>query len=92
MTELRGKNLPPACREELERAASTFEARAKVVSDHLAGIDSDQRKDQQRVMRTYSASLDKMAKVWAEPFRDLTQACYSPEDLESINASPSPSP
>ena len=43
-------------------------------------------------MRTYVPNLRKMSKVWTEPFQALTQACYSPKDLASINASPSPSP
>lgn len=92
MTELSTRDLPDSCREELEQAARTFAARAKVISGLLAGIDSEQRKDQDRAMRTYTGSLEKMVKSWSEPFQALTQVCYSPEDLESINATPSPSP
>lgn len=92
LTERGAQDLPQSCRTELERAATTFVARAKVVSGLLAGIDSEQRKDQDRAMRTYTGSLEKMAKKWAKPFQDLTQACYSPEELASINASPSASP
>jgi hypothetical protein len=92
MRRLSARDFPQACRDELEKAAGTFSARAETVFDLLAGIDSEKRADQNRAMQQYTTSLQKMARSWSEPFQALTQACYSPEDLESINASPSPSP
>ncbi len=92
MDDLATHDLPGRCRKELTRASGTFTARAEVVSGMLAGIDSDQRAAQERVMRTYDARLQKMGKAWSEPFVDLTQACYSPDDLASIEASASASP
>jgi hypothetical protein len=92
LTDLSARDFTPSCKEELRRAAATFAARAKAVERLLQGIDSDQRAQQERSMRTYVPSLQKMARKWAEPFQALTQACYSPKDLESINASPSATP
>ena len=42
-------------------------------------------------MRTYGNTLTAISKGSAKPFQDATQACYSPKDLESINAKPTPS-
>jgi hypothetical protein len=86
------RNFPEDCAIQIKRAAQTFTAFAGRVDTLLGGIDSDQRAAQVNAARSYQATVDGITKGYNEPFRNLTQVCYSPEDLASINASPTPSP
>ena len=58
----------------------------------LAGIDSKRRAAQVKALRIYGPTLGEISKSFAEPFRPVTQVCYSPKDLASIQASPRSSP
>ena len=65
---------------------------ATIVGGLLRGIDSKRRVAQVRALRIYGTTLGEISKSFAEPFQAVTQVCYSPKDLASINASPKPSP
>jgi hypothetical protein len=86
------RNFPEDCAIQIKRAAQTFTAFAGRVDALLGGIDSDQRAAQVKAARSYQATVDGITEGYNEPFRNLTQVCYSPEDLASINASPTPRP
>ena len=88
---LAAKDLPEDCVTELESAAQTFRGFAGKVEDLLRGIDSDKVAAQVKVAKRYSPTLTRVQGGFAKPFQDMTQVCYSPKDLASINASPSPS-
>jgi uncharacterized protein YukE len=80
------------CVSSLEAAEAAFTGFAGEVDGLLAGIDSRRRAMQVRALRIYGATLEEISKSFAEPFRSVTQVCYSPKDLASINATPRPSP
>ena len=92
MERLAGKDFPEKCVEQLTSAAATFEGMRGKVGALLTGIDSDERASQVRAMKTYNADLLAVGRGFSPTFRSLTRVCYSPDDLASINASPSPSP
>ena len=92
MKELATHDLPASCVASLRRAGDTFAGFAAQVAALSKGIDSDKRAAQAKAVHTYAATLDKIAAGYTKPFQDLTQVCYSPKDLASINASPSASP
>lgn len=86
------QDLPQACTEALgagQRRFTGFEQRVAMLLD---GIDNEQRRAQVRAMRTYDTTLRGIGEGFAPVFRSLTQVCYSPADLASINADPSGSP
>ncbi len=90
LNTLAARDFPPDCVRSLGEAADTlagFGGRVEVV---LAGIDSDRRPAQARAMRTYSSTLARMGEGYVKPFQALTRVCYSPQDLESIDAQPTP--
>ena len=89
-TSLASGTFPAACVAELEKGAQTFAGFASQVDALLAGIDSSDRRAQVKATRAYQGSLDGIAEGYTKPFQDITQVCYSPEDLASINASPKP--
>ena len=80
------------CVTSLEAAGAAFTGFADEVDALLAGIDSKRRTTQVRALKVYGATLGEISKSFAEPFQGVTQVCYSPKDLASITASPSPSP
>lgn len=43
-------------------------------------------------MQAYVSNPDGISRAHAEPFQSLTQVCYAPQDLASINSSPTPGP
>ncbi len=88
---LTSQDFPARCIVELERGGQTFLGFAARVQALLDGIDSDKRPAQVRAMRAYGNTLTAVSTGSAKPFQDATRACYSPEDLESINAKPTPS-
>ena len=88
---LTSQDFPDRCIVELERGGQTFLGFAGRVQALLDGIDSDKRPAQVQAMRAYGNTLAAISKGSAKPFQDATAACYSPEDLESINAKPTPS-
>lgn len=92
MKALTSQDLPAACKSSLGSAADTFEGFARQVAGLLGGIDSDKRAAQAKSMRTYDKTLRQIAAGYTKPFQDMTQVCYSPSDLESINATPKSSP
>jgi hypothetical protein len=91
-TTLAANDLPEDCVTELEGAAETFGGFAGRVDGLLAGFDSDERSAQAKAAKRYGKTVQSIIDGFAKPFQDMTQVCYSPQDLESINASPSPSP
>ncbi|SDR95843.1 hypothetical protein SAMN04488570_0814 [Nocardioides scoriae] len=86
------QDLPPACTEALGAGQRRFTGFEQRVARLLDGIDNEQRRAQVRAMRTYDATLRGIGEGFAPVFRSLTQVCYSPSDLASINADPSSSP
>lgn len=86
------RDFPEDCVTSLAAAEAAFKGFATEVDGLLAGIDSKRRAAQVRALRIYGATLGEISKSFAEPFQGVTQACYSPKDLASINASPKPSP
>ena len=80
------------CVTSLGAAEAAFTGFATEVEGLLAGIDSPRRAAQVRALRIYDTTLGEISKSFAEPFQAVTQVCYSPEDLASINASPRSSP
>jgi hypothetical protein len=87
---LTSQDFPEPCITELERGGETFLGFAARVQALLDGIDSEKRPDQVKAMRSYGTTLTAISKGSAKPFQDATQACYSPKDLDSINAKPTP--
>jgi hypothetical protein len=81
-----------SCATELGGAAQAFEDLATQVDQLMAGFDDDRRAAQVRSARTFQKKLDGVTQGYTKSFQALTQVCYSPQDLESINASPTPSP
>lgn len=92
LNTLASRDFGEDCVRTLSAAADTFTGYSDEVGRLLAGIDGENRKAQSKAVNTYTPTLRKMATGFAEPFEDLTAVCYSPADLESINASPSTSP
>ena len=86
------RDFPKDCVTSLEAAEAAFTGFAAKIEGLLAGIDSKRRAAQVRALKTYSATLGELAKSFVEPFRPVTQACYSPEDLAKLKASARPSP
>ncbi|MDQ1725649.1 MAG: hypothetical protein QOG52_2677 [Frankiaceae bacterium] len=91
-TSLQPRGFPEACRTQLAAAAHTFSGFAAGVDPVLAGIDSNDRARQTSAGKAYGSTLNAITQGFAQPFRDVTQVCYSPAELASINASPAPSP
>ena len=86
------REFPEDCVTSLEAGEAAFTAFAAQVDGLLRGIDSKRRAAQVRALRIYDTTLGEISKSFAEPFQAVTQVCYSPKDLASINASPRPSP
>jgi hypothetical protein len=89
---LRSHDVPETCITELRNAAQTFAGFAAKVEAVMAGIDSEKRADQVAAGKAYGATMDDAAAGFVKPFQTITRACYSPEDLASIDASPSATP
>jgi len=89
---LTGHDVPHACKTQLGHASDTFAGRADEVAGLTKGIDSDTRAQQVKAMHDYEKTLTAISYGYTKPFQALTQVCYSPQDLASINASPSGSP
>lgn len=92
LTSLQGGGFPAACKAELADSAQTYTSFATKVQPLLAGIDSNERSKQAGALKRYSPTLDRIAADFDKPFQNLTQVCYSAEDLARIKASPTPSP
>ena len=86
------RGFPEDCVTSLEAGEAAFTGFATQVDGLLRGIDSKRRVAQVRALRIYDTTLGEISKSFAEPFRAVTQVCYSPKDLASINASPRSSP
>jgi hypothetical protein len=80
------------CVASLRAAQESFTTVAAVVDGLRAGIDSKRRATQVRSLRIYDATLGEISKGFPEPFQAVVKACYSPKDLASIKARPTPSP
>ncbi len=89
---LAGREFPPECVTSLGEAQVTFTGLSSRVAEILGRFDSEDTKAQNRAARTYYKSLEEVSGGFTKPFQEMTQACYSPQDLASINASPSASP
>ena len=86
------REFPEDCVTSLEAGEAAFTGFATQVDGLLRGIDSNRRVAQVRALRIYDTTLGEISKSFAEPFQAVTQVCYSPKDLASINASPRSSP
>ena len=86
------RDFPENCVTSLQAGEATFTGFATQVDGLLRGIDSKRRVAQVRALRIYDTTLGEISKSFAEPFQAVTQVCYSPKDLASINASPRSSP
>ncbi len=86
------RDFPDDCVTSLKAAEAAFTGFATEVEDLHKGIDSKRRAAQVRALKIYGTTLGEISKSFAEPFQAVTQVCYSPKDLASINASPRPSP
>ena len=84
-----GQDLPSACTRELRAGKERFTTFGWRVEGLLAGIDAEDRAAQQRSMNSYRKVIGRVGEGFAPYFRTLTRACYSPSDLESIDASAS---
>lgn len=91
-TTMAKRDFPPECIAQLRRSRQTFAGFGKQIDRLLSGIDSDDRSRQVKAMKAYVSTLDGISKAYLKPFQSLTQVCYSPQDLASINSSPTPSP
>ena len=91
MTSFEDRGFPDTCTVELRRAAATFGRLSGMVGGLLRGIDSPSRAAQTKAVNGYWRTLRRVGRAFSRPFGPVTQACYSPRDLASINASPSPS-
>ena len=89
---LAAKDLPEDCVTQLETAAETVSGFAGRVEGLLRGIDSDNAAAQAKTAKKYGATVSGIQAGFAKPFQEMTQVCYSPKDLASINASPSAKP
>ena len=85
-------DFPPECIAQLARSGRTYAGFGKRIDALLRGIDSDDRSAQIKATKSYVSTLDGISRDFAKPFQSLTQVCYSPQDLASINSSPTPSP
>lgn len=86
------RSFPPECVAALARSEQTFAGFGKRIEALLRGLDDDDRRAQTKATTSYVSTLDGISEDYAKPFQELTQVCYSPQDLASINASPTPSP
>jgi len=92
LKDLRRQGFPDDCRGELADAAGTFHRFGSRVEGLLVGIDSNERSQQVASAKHYGSTLTAISEGFAKPFQELTQVCYSPEELAKINASPAPTP
>lgn len=92
LERLARKDLPPRCVAELEATAEVLAEQARAVAGLTAGIDSPRRAAQTRALNQMQDVLATAHRTFAEKFQGLTPLCYSPEDLKSIDATPSQSP
>ncbi len=90
-TALSARPFPEKCVTQLEGAARSFTSYSETVAALLTGFDSDRKAAQTKAANTYGSTLDELAENFAKPFQKVTGACYSPEVLASLKASPSPS-
>ena len=91
MTAFEDRGFPEDCVTELRRAGATYAGLSGQVGGLLRGIDSPSRAAQTKAIRGYWRTLGRVGRRFSAPFRPVTQVCYSPRDLASINASPTPS-
>lgn len=91
-TAMAKRDFPERCRTGFTASGQTFKRFRREVEALLAGYDSSHRGAQVKATKTYVTTLDGIARDFARPFQDLTQVCYSPKDLASINARPTPAP
>jgi hypothetical protein len=89
---LAGRDFPEDCGSALGAARERFTRFATKVDGLLAGIDSQRRPAQVKAMKSYNTTLTSIAAGYTKPFQSVTKVCYSPKDLASINAKPTPGP
>lgn len=89
MGRLAHHDLPEKCVSKLRAAGHRFSADRKSMAAHLGAIDGNDYDAQKKAVNDVTKTLQKAQKTFTSTFPPLTQACYSPADLASINASPS---
>ncbi len=80
------------CAASLRASQKTSSGLQSKLENLLAGYDSDDPKAQKRSAQGYAKTVTSLSPALTGIFQGITASCYSPEDLASINASPSPSP
>ncbi len=80
-----------ACTKAIDETATFYDSYSENITGLLAGFDDDARAAQVKSSKDYFPLLGRLSRRFDSPLADLTQPCYSPEDLASINASPSAS-
>lgn len=88
MDRLARHDLPRKCVRLLHAGNHRFDLHRKVMVAHVAAIDGDDYEAQRRAVNDVGRVLARTQKAYAVTFPPLTQACYSPADLASINAPP----
>lgn len=83
-------DMPQACADASEEYASALKAARKDLERLLQDLTNGKAAVQRRAARDYAKSAEAAGTALTEALPDLTQACYSPADLASIEASPSP--
>ncbi|MEO5852424.1 MAG: hypothetical protein ABIQ15_07915 [Nocardioides sp.] len=83
-------SINPECSTAVEVAATFFDSERAGLVGLMKGFDSDDRAAQARSAGKLSATLLKLQRGINKPLTDLSQPCYSPEDLAAITPSASP--
>jgi hypothetical protein len=86
------KDLPDDCVARLGQFSEVLRGHARTITGVLSGIDGDDRAGQRRALKAMDPALRAAHQAFADRIPPLTSACYSPEFLASLNASPSASP
>jgi hypothetical protein len=89
---LQSGSFPSGCVTALKSAQAVFQSYARRVAGLLAGIDSAKRGAQVRALDRYTATIKAIEGGYQKPFTSVTDACYSPQQLEKLRTSQSPSP
>ncbi|MCY7395293.1 MAG: hypothetical protein LH468_03910 [Nocardioides sp.] len=83
-------SINPECSTAVEVAATFFDSEHAGLIGLMKGFDSDDRAAQARSAGKLAATLLKLQRGINKPLTDLSQLCYSPEDLATITPSASP--
>lgn len=91
LEEMSDREFVSACQDALGSASTVLAEQRDVVAKMLKVVDGPPGAAVQRFARNFEDDAHKVRDTVSGEYSALTQACYSPEDLASINASPSSS-